>query len=180
MKPMNTLIGNELLWKQPKFSLDAFELYQDDDLFAEVYWTKLLSDAAVAKVAGSWWTFDRLGWLRDKVVATVANSEQAVASFEFDWLKNGTLSLANGRSFEWYRTKGLANAWALVESGEKAFFEIEHGYHWFKQRAWVTLHIPVDDPDLPLLSCLAIYLVHCINQDAAGAVAATSAVAAVV
>jgi len=90
MKPMNTLIGNELLWKQPKFSLDAFELYQDDDLFAEVYWTKLLSDAAVAKVAGSWWTFDRLGWLRDKVVATVANSEQAVASFEFDWLKNGT------------------------------------------------------------------------------------------
>jgi len=147
MKPMNTLTRNEMLWKQPKFGVDHFELYQEDDLFGEVYWTKLLSDAAVGQVAAGWWTFDRLGWLRDKVVATVANSEQVVASFEFDWLKNGTLHLPNGRIFEWYRTKALANAWALVETSEKAFFEIEHGHHWFKQRAWVTLNIPVSDPD---------------------------------
>jgi len=175
MKSMNSLAGNELLWVQTKFGADHFGLYQSDNLFAEVYWTKLLSDAAVGKVEGVWWTFDRLGCLRDKVVATVANSEQVVASFEFDWLKNGELSLSNGRTFEWYRTKGLVNAWALVESDKKSFFEIEHGYHWFKQRAWITLHIPVDDPDLSLLLCLTMYLVYCINQDAAGAVAAISA-----
>ena len=154
MKSINTLTENELLWNQPRFGADHFELYRDDGLFAGIYWTKLLSDAAIDRVANRWWTFDRLGWLRDKVVATVADTEQVVASFEFDWLKNGTLQLANGRTFEWYRTKTLSNAWALVENGQRAFFEIEHGFHWFKQRAWVTLHFPADDPDLPLLLCL--------------------------
>lgn len=179
MKPINALTTNELLWKQPKFAVDHFELYQNNNLFAEVYWTKLLSDAAVGKVEGNWWTFDRLGWLRDKVVANIADSEQVVASLDFDWLKNGTLELVNGRVFEWYRTKTLANAWALIEMGGKAFFEIEHGYHWFKQRAWVTLHFPVNDPELPLLLCMTMYLVYCINQDAAGAIAAISATSAV-
>lgn len=176
MKSMNTLTGDELLWKQPKFGVDHFELVQDDVPFAELYWTRLLSDAAVGRVAGSWWTFDRLGWPRARVAATVAGSEGVAASFEFDWLKNGTLRLANGRTFEWYRTKAFANAWALAEAGGKAFFEIEHGYHWFNQRAWVTLHFPAGDTDLPLLLCLAMYLVHCINLDMAGAAAATAAV----
>ena len=179
MKPMNTLTGNELLWMQTKFGADHFKLCQNDDLFAEVYWTKLLSDAAVGKVEGGWWTFDRLGCLRDKVVATIADTEQIVASFEFGWLNNGKLSLSNGRAFEWYRTKALANAWALAETGKESFLEVEHYYHWFKQRALVTLHIQAGDPDLPLLLCLTMYLVYCINQDAAGAVAAISATCAV-
>jgi hypothetical protein len=173
---MNTLTGNELLWKQPKFGADHFELVQGEVPFAELTWTRLLSDAAVGRAAGGWWTFDRLGCLRARVVATVAGSEGVAASFEFDWLKNGTLRLANGRTFEWYRTKTLVSAWALAEAGGKAHFEIQHGFHWFSQRAWVTLHFPAGDPDLPLLLCLAMYLVYCINQDMAGAVAATTAV----
>jgi hypothetical protein len=176
MKPLNALTGGELLWKQAKFGADHFELIHEETRFAELTWTRLLSDEAVARTAGGWWTFDRLGCLRGRVVATVAESEQVAASFEFDWLKNGTLQLANGRTFEWYRTRTFANAWALAEAGGTGFLEIEHGFHWFSQRAWVTLHFPAGDPDLPLLLCLAMYLVYCINQDMAGAVAATTAV----
>jgi len=179
MQPLNTLTGTELVWKPPKFGAELFELNENDDLFAKIYWTKLFSDAAIGQVADGWWTFDRLGWLRDRIVATIGASEQVSASFEFDWLKSGLLQLANGREFKWYRTKPIANAWALVETEGNAFLEIEHGFHWFKQRAWVTLNFPVDDPDLPLLICFTMYLIYCINQDNAAAAAATSAVAAV-
>lgn len=175
MQPLSGITGNELIWKQPKFLRDYFGLYQDESLLAELYWTKFLSDEAIGRVVDRWWTFNRLGWLRDRIKAYRAKSDHCVASFNFDWQKNGTLQLANKREFEWYRTKTLARTYVLVESGDNLWFEIEHGFHWFKQQAWVTLHCPVSDPDLPLLLCLAMYLLYCINNDLAGAVAATSA-----
>lgn len=178
MKPIHTLKKAELIWKQPKILIDRLELCQDDNAYAEIFWTRLLSDTAIGRTAGHQWTFNRKGCLRDQVLAVEAVSKKIIAVFEFDWLKNGTLTLANGRSFEWYRTKTFATAYALVETGNKTYLKIEHGHHWFKQRAWITSHFPSDDPDLPLLLCLTMYLVYCINQDNASAIAATTSVAA--
>jgi hypothetical protein len=176
MLPLSAMQGNELLWKQPKFARDYFVLCQGDNLFAELYWTKICSDAAIGRVFDRWWTFTRQGWFRCLVTASLASSDQIIASFNYDWMKNGRLSLANQRSFEWYRTRTFSLAYVFVESEGIYWFEIEHGMHWFKQQAWITLHCPSSDPDLPLLLCLAMYLLHCINNDLAGAVAATTAV----
>lgn len=176
MRPIDPQAPTDLLWKQPRFGVDHFKLYQEDNLCAEIYRTRLLSDTAIGRVAGCSWSFNRKGWLRDRVEAVEAELKKVVATFEFDWLKDGTLKLANGRTFAWYRARTFSNAYALAETGHEAFLEIEHGYHWFKQRAWVTTHFPPGDPDLPLLLCLAMVLVHCINQDTA-VVAATSVAA---
>jgi hypothetical protein len=173
MGSTDTQTPTALLWKQPKFGVDHFKLYQEDSLNAEIYRTRLLSDTTIGKVAGCTWTFNRKGWLQDQVEAVESESKKRVAIFQFDWLKNGTLTLSNGRTFKWYRTKTFANTYALAESGQEGFLEIEHGWHWFKQRAWVTAYFPPGDPDLPLLLCLTMVLVYCINQDTAVA-AATS------
>jgi hypothetical protein len=179
MQSLTAVKGNELFWKQPKFLHYYFELYQEDAIFADLYWTKMLSDEAVGRVVDRWWTFNRLGWLRDRIKVSIANSNQIVALFEFDWLKNGEILLANGRSFTWYCTKLLARKYAMVESGDNLLFEIEHGFHWFKQQAWVKLLCQVTDPDLSLLLCLSMYLLYIINNDLAGAVAATAVITSV-
>jgi hypothetical protein len=175
MQALSAITDNELVWKQPKFLADYFGLYQGEDLFAELYWRKMLSDQAIGRVDDRWWTFDRRGWFRSLVTASVARSDQLVASCNLDWMKKSRLSLANQRSFEWYRTKTFSSAYVVVETRGNFWFEIEHGFHWFKQQAWITLHCPASDPDLPLLLCLAMYLLYCINNDMAGAVAATTA-----
>jgi hypothetical protein len=177
MKPLASLTKTVLLWKQPKWAVDYYELRAGEDLLGELYWTKCLSDQAIARCDGSTWVLDRRGFFRDRVVATAPGSEQPVASFDFEWLKDGDLILTDGRSFRWYRTKVFGSAWALVGEAGGAVFEIHLGMNWFKRQATVKLWPDVHTmPGLGLLLCLALYLGICTEQDAAGAAAATTAV----
>jgi len=180
MNPLMTLTGNELVWKQKRFGADHFCLFQEDRLYAEVYWPRILSESAVAKVSGRWWTFRRVGFLRDRIVATVGQTRRIAAVCAFDWLKDGSVKLASGRILDWYRTGVFSGAWALAESGGDDHLQIAHGYHWFKQHAWVSLAFPLADPELPLLLCLSLYLVDCVHRDEAATIAATGAAVTVV
>ena len=173
MHPLMTLTGNELVWKQTRFGADSFSLFQDDRLYAEVYWPRMLSDAAVAKTSGRWWTFRRIGFLGNRVVATIARTRHIAAACSIDAFRDGAVRLASGRALNWYRTGLFTGAWALAESGGSGHLEITHGYHWFKQRAWIRLAFPAHDPDLPLLLCLSMYLVDCVHRDEAAIIAAT-------
>jgi hypothetical protein len=178
MNAIHTLTKTDLLWRQSKFGVDRFELYQGDRQFADIRWPRLLSDIAVARIVGRKWIFNRKGWLRDRIVAAESVTRKVEATFEFDCSRNGSLKLANGRTFQWYCTKTFGNAYALVEKGHLDYLEIEHGHHWFSQRAWVEVKFRPDDLDLPLLLCLVMYLLFCINQDTAAAVAAATSVTA--
>ena len=62
---------------------------------------------------------------------------------------------------------------------ERLVYEIEFGMHWFKQEAWITLLSAkaANGSELTFLLCAGMYLGYCFNQDAAGAVAASSTVA---
>jgi hypothetical protein len=171
------LAGTTLKWKQPKWSVDRFELRSDGRVLGELYWTKCLSDQAVACYGESIWILDRRGFFRDRVVALEPSSKAPEASFTFECLKDGDLILADGRSFRWYRTKIFDTAWALVDSAGGAVFEIHLGMDWFKYQATVRLWPDARAiPELGLLLCLGMYLSVCTMQDyAAGALAATTA-----
>jgi hypothetical protein len=176
MKPLESLIKTTLLWKQPKWAVEHYELWAGEDQLGELYWTKCLSDQAIARCGGLTWTLDRRGFFRDRAVAVEAGSEALAASFTFEWLKDGDLVLADGRSFRWYRTKVFGNAWALVDKAGGAVFEIHLGMNWFKRLAIVRLWPDVQRmPGLGLLLCLGLYLGICTEQDAAGAVVAATA-----
>lgn len=176
MKSLESLDQRTLLWRQPKWAAERYELRAADGLLAELYWTKWFSDQAVAECSQGSWILDRPGCFRDRAVAIDARSGEQAASFAFDWLKDGDLTLADGRTFHWYRTKSFSNAWALVEKDGGVVLEIQIGMRWFKQEALVRLWPGVQKiPGLGLLLCLSLYLGLCIMQDAAGVVAATSA-----
>lgn len=168
-----------IIWKQPKFGLDHYELREGEKLIGELYWTKLLSDRAIAVCRQGSWEMDRVGCLRQRVVVIDGPSGVRAASFEFGWLGDGDISLANGRVYRWYRTKAFRSAWAIVDEQDRLVYEIQIGKCWFKHEAGVSLAVSWRYPQLDLLVCLGLYLGICAMQDAAAAVAATASVAAV-
>ena len=179
MEALTAVDTQKLMWKQTGFGARDFELRAGDDLVAQLYWPKLLSDLAVAECAAGTWHIDRLGFFRQRTVVTLPGSDLEIASFEPDWLGDGDLVLADGRVFQWYQTKTLCNSWALVSPDGSLLFEVHEGMRWFKHEADVVLHVAVDAmPELPLLILVAWYLGYTKLQDVAGAVAATCAVAA--
>jgi hypothetical protein len=176
MTPLEMIAARTLVWTQPKWIADRFELRAGEEVLGELYWTKCLSDQAVARYGNSTWILDRRGFFRDRVVAIEPGTKELAASFTFGWLQDGDLVLADGRSFRWYRTKIFDTAWALVDNADGAVFEIRLGADWFKRKAAVRLWPDAKaKPGLGLLLSLGMYLAICTMQDAAGAVAATSA-----
>ncbi len=179
MKPLESLTETTLLWKQPKWSVDHYELWSGEDQLGELYWTKCLSDEAIARFGGSTWILDRRGFFRDRVVAVEFGSKALAASFTFDWLNDGELLLPDGRAFHWYRTKILDTAWALVQKAGSAVFEIQLGMKWLKHQATVRLSPDAQAiPKLALLLCLGLYLSVCTMHDSAAAAAVVASTAA--
>jgi hypothetical protein len=62
---------------------------------------------------------------------------------------------------------------------EKLVYEIEFGWHWFKQQAWIRLPASqaVQPPEPVFLLCTGMYLGYCLNQDSGAAVAVSSTAA---
>ena len=176
MKSLAKLKRTEMIWKQPKFGVDHYELRAGDDIYGELYWTKWFSDKAVGICNGKLWTFDREGFFRSKVVVEAGSNGLEVAHFEFDWTKGGVIRLANRIPYQWYRTKLLRNTWVLENMNGVVLFEMEIGLRWFKQEAWIGLHTVVDEKTrLDLLLPLCLYLAICAMLDTALAVSATTA-----
>lgn len=177
MKSLESADRSQLILKQTKCGARDFELYSGDDLVGILYWPKWLSDRAVAECADGKWLIDRVGFFRHRVAVTDAGSGMQIASLDFGWLRDGDLTLTNGRVFRWYRTRAFRNFWALADENNQVLFEIQAGMHWFKYEADVVLHIHAESlPDLPLLILTGWYLGYVTIQDTAAAVAACTVV----
>ncbi len=179
MKEQQSMSPRTLIWKQPKFGVDHYELRAGENLIGELYWTMWLSDRAIARCRYGEWEFDRVGCLRQRVLAIDSRSRLQAASFEIGWLYQGDIHLANGRVYRWCRTKAFRDAWAVVDEKDELVYEIQIGMRWFKHQASVSLAVDNRYPELDLLVCLGLYLGICSMQDAAAAVAATASIAAV-
>lgn len=176
MLPILRVDQTTLTWVQPKWSHDYYELLAGKAVVASLAMTKWFSDEAEACTAGSNWIFDRLGFFRTHGVALNKGTEIEVACFEYDWTKDCTINLKDGRNFNWFRTKTFQEAWALTAENDSLIYTMEMGTHWFKRQARLVLSVlPADLADLDLLLCLGFYLGYCAQQDTAAAVAATTA-----
>jgi hypothetical protein len=176
MKSLRLSPGRFLLWKQPKWAVDHFRLHAGEDLVGELYWTKCLSDQAVAKFGEGSWALDRIGFFRDRAVAIDGRTGMEAARFAFGWLGEGGIHLANGRVFRWRRTKAFASAWTLVDEIGQRVYDLEIGMHWFKVEAAVSLSTSTERmSEIGLLLCMGLYIARCTMQDAAGAVVVASA-----
>jgi hypothetical protein len=177
MKKINSVDYHQLLWRQKKWGDRYFEMVSGDDRVGVLYWPKWLSDLAVAESGDGNWIIDRPGFFKDRVVVKEMVSKEIVAEFRPGWLGDGEITLWSGNSYKWYRTGILSNNWSLEDEKGDPVFEVKEWLHWFKHRANVGLQIgSILLPELPILIYLSWYLAYMQMQDAAAAVAATSAV----
>lgn len=175
MKSMRTVDLSNLIWKQTRFGVHEFELRSEGDIVGVMYWTKLLSDLAVAETADGVWELDRPGFFRDRLVVHDRRTGRDVAFFNKGWFGEGRLILRDGRTMDWYRTKAFCNHWALSNPDEEVICEIREGMRWFKHEADVVLYpAAASESDLLLLILICWYLVFMSIQDSAAVVAATT------
>lgn len=175
MQSIAKLNQTELIWNQPKFSKEYYILETENQIFAELWWTKWLSDEAIARTADDQWTFDRQGCWRDRIVAYHESSQTPIAQLVLPALKDSGQLLIGDRTYDWYRTRALREAWAFALAGGNQILGIELGMHWFKRRAWIELEpLQINNFDLGLLLCLGFYLAVCIDQDSAAVAAAVA------
>jgi hypothetical protein len=175
MRSMNSIDLSNLIWKQKRFGVHDFELRSEKDIVAVMYWTKWFSDLAIAETADRAWEMDRIGFFRDRVVVSEQPTGKEVAVFDKGCFGEGTLSLRDGRSLQWYRTKALCNFWALSNADDEVILEVREGMRWFKHEADVVLYRGAErEAELPLLILIGWYLVFMSIQDSAAVVAATS------
>lgn len=175
MRSMRSMDLRNLIWKQKRFAAHDFELRSREDIVGVMYWTKWFSDLAVAETADGVWELDRPGFFRDRTVVRDQRTGMTVAVFDKGWFGEGTLSLYDGRSMQWFRTKAFCNYWALANEDDETILEVREGMNWFKHEADVVLCSGAEgESELPLLVLICWYLVFMSIQDSAAAVAATS------
>jgi hypothetical protein len=176
MQSMSSINNKHILWKQTIFGAYDFELLMGDDLKGRMYWPKWLSDQAVAVCAEGEWLIDRVGFFRDRAVMLDMQSETKIASVDFKLLGDFKIKLNDEREFELFRTKAFCEHWALTDENDVTVLEINAGMHWFKHVAEITLAAKIEDASaVPALIMLSWYLVFMNTQDAAAAIAATTA-----
>ena len=176
LKPIRSVDIHQLRWQQTGWGEREFELRSGEDLVGRLHWPKWLSDHAVAECVDGRWVIDRLGFFRDHGAVVEAGSDVEVAHFQFDWLGDSKIALANGRHFALYRTKILSETWELANAQGDVVMVFHGGMHWFKHLSDVELEVGVIRlPELPLLILLCWYLIYMKIQDAAAAAAAASA-----
>lgn len=193
MLPVNRLKSNILYWRQPKWRYDHFELSTQDngkdknELLGTITWTECLSETALAVSADGCWTFEEHGFLDPRIVILEEptssqddkrrTSEIETAQVTFDWSGDATIKMADTTLYEWYKSKVISPAWIVADSKQEAIFEIELGYHWFKQEGVVRLSLSnLPSQHLDLLLLLGFYLAVYRQRKTTVVVAATAAI----
>lgn len=176
MHKLKSVDYSQLMWRQTGFGVREFELWSGEDLVGVLSWPKWLSDGAVAKCGDGRWILDRIGFFRDRAVATIFGIEEEVASVSFSWTGDCELTLSNGRRYQFFKTGFLSNNWTLSDENDDVVYKLREGMRWFKHDAEVDLQVgAIMLKELPLLIFLGWYLCYMHTQDAAAAAAAASA-----
>ena len=100
MKRIEEFEGLELEWSQPSAFKMEYELRAGDELAAVLRFPSSFNSYATAEGADGCWTFERVGFWRNKTVVRPCGSQAAIAVFRTSrWGSGGTLELPGGRRY---------------------------------------------------------------------------------
>ena len=182
MDHISAFAGQSLEWLQPKTLEHCFELLAGPAQLATLTFHSAWGTLATAETTDGAWTFKRVGFLNPRVTVRVAGSSDNLAVYQPKFWGDGTLTFAGGVAFRWQPTNFWATEWAFTGAGDIPLVRFKSGAEKtrlsdiLKTQAVVELE-PDESirPFVPLLVALGMYLIILHQQDAAGAVAATSA-----
>jgi hypothetical protein len=159
VRKIDDLIGNELKWVQPTAFKPQYELRASGELAAVLRVSGLFRDQAVAESADGCWTFERVGFWRNKVRVRACGTQSDAALFKLSrWGDgSGVLQLRDGR-----KLTATTNFWRTEyqfrnEAGEPLIRLTGGGV--LRQSAKVDVHAKAAGlPELPWLMMLGMFL----------------------
>lgn len=169
VRRITELAGRELKWAQPHAFRMEYELRAGEEIVAVLRFRSSFGTHARAESADGCWTFERVGFWRDKTVVRAGSTKTVLAVFKSNkWDTGGTLELPGGRRFY-----TRANFWQTEyeirdHTGEPLLRLFRGGV--IHLSAAVAVHPSVARwPELPWLVMLGWYLMVMMEVDAASA-----------
>lgn len=169
MRRIADFAGKGLKWSQPSALRMEYELRAGDDLAAVLRFPSSFNSYAKAEGADGCWTFERVGFWRNKTVVRSCGSRDAIAVYRNSrWGSGGMLELADGRKFPasanfWHTELEIKN-----EKGEPVLRVRSGGL--VRLSATVEAQPEVTAPNgFPWLVMLCCYLLVMMKKDAAAA-----------
>lgn len=171
-----------LEWLQPKALERYYELKAREQLLARLTFRSSLGTLATAETADGEWTYKRVGFLNPRVTVRAAGLEADLAIYQPKFWGDGVLTFKSGLAYAWTPVNFWRTDWSFfaAEGGEVLAFKSgvqgERLRDIFKTQ--YRLMRPGAGPEgevLPILATLGLYLLILNQEDAAAAVAATTA-----
>jgi hypothetical protein len=161
------LIGSELEWVRTRtlFRME-YELRSGDETVAVLRF-QTIGSIATAECSDGCWTFERVGFWRNKTVVRACGEKTSLGLFkENKWVEGGTLELIGGR-----RYIATTNRWCTqyeIRDNEGAPVIRLSRSGLVRQSVSVTIHSKITNlQELPWLAMLAYYQMVMMDVDAA-------------
>lgn len=182
MLPLSEFGGRSLEWLQPKTFATYYELKSGEKLVGTLSFRSTFGTLAVAEMANGKWSFKRVGFLNPRVTVRGHGSERDLAVYQPKFWGDGILYFTKGPTLLWVPTNFWRTDWAFLDQDERLIVGFKGGVAKGKLKDILKLQTTLELVDTirfqeqtPLLAALGMYLIILHHQDAAGAVAATSA-----
>lgn len=182
MLPLSESRGRFLEWLQPKTFDTYYELRSDRGLLGTLTFRSNFGTLAVGETADGKWSFKRVGFLNPRVTVRTYGSEHDMAMYQPKFWGDGILIFAGGPNLLWVPTNFWRTDWAFLDQDKHLIVGFKGGVAKEKLKDIFKLQTTLELVDnirfrdrIPLLATLGMYLIILQHQDAAGAVAATTA-----
>lgn len=182
MQPLSEFSGRYLEWLQPKTFDTYYELRSEEQLMGTLTFRSSFGTLAVAETGEGKWSFKRVGFLNPRVTVRSYGSERDLAIYQPKFWGDGILYFTRGPTLLWVPTNFWRTDWAFLDQDERQIVSFKGGVAKEKLKDILKRQTTLELVDtirfreqMPLLATLGMYLIILHHQDAAGAVAATTA-----
>lgn len=179
MGPLQSYLGQELVWTPSRTAKRTYELRAGDQVLATLARPSVWRESRVGTAADGTWTLARVGVFRTRIVVADAGSGAEIARLaRSGWTGNLTLTLPDMRRYQWRNGNMWGSKWAWLDDAGHPLMRFKQ-FGILKTQCAVVIELPAaTDPHLTLLAILGWYLMMLTQADAAGAAAAAGAAGA--
>jgi hypothetical protein len=173
MKTIRSVADYELTWSQQSLFKNEFELRWGGELVATLRLPKMIGTMGVAESEDGSWSFERKGFWKSRTIVTPTGATEPIGTFLNNrWGMGGTLELADGTRFAYWRSVWKSLSEFRTDAGEPLFQIKQHT----ALKVSATMRInrkALSFPELPWLALFAFYLIVMARSDAATHAAAS-------
>ena len=150
-----------LTLEQPKWHKREYILQDGEATIATLAWDKGFSTGATAQVAERQWMFKQPKAFSNTLEVHRPDSDTPVATVDFNWKGEGTISLADGRTFRILPANFWQNTWSIVDQDDQPLLTYRTDFTW---RHMKSTHTVTQEPsslspdDQALLTMLGWYI----------------------